>query len=319
MTTLDVSNHDLSTFDAPCLAANGVGRIIVGCWDAAATREIIRRARAAGIVCEDLYAYLYYGTSWEQREVINALNLAAELGGIRRVWLDCEADAANEAAGQTPASRRTATWGAVARVRGAGLAPGIYTYEWYWRAQMENTSAFAALPLWYANYGTNDPSAPRPPIHRVSFGGWDEIAAHQYSSTIPVCGRGRDHNYWYLEEAEMPDPRVDALITDIAELRHVLTGYEDRIAQAIVLNDWRYERTLTPEGAPYEWDKAHPAGRSLIGFAANLNTALLRTIAQVRELAMVANHDALIDWAAIRRELQDVVDTLPAAANVEEG
>jgi len=113
----------------------------------------------------------------------------------------------------------------VRMVRGAGLTPWLYG----------NASDLISIcgPLlyqelvWLANYGTNDPANPRPPITEMNFGsGIVKLAAHQFSSTIEVAGRVRDHSYLFMEE-DMPDPRVDALMGDIAALkRAVFAGSE---------------------------------------------------------------------------------------------
>lgn len=199
MVTLDLSNHDLSTFDPVCLRAAGVERVIAGCWDLEATKAIVAGCRANGIIAEDLYCFLYYGLPWETREVENAISIARS-GGISRVWLDCEASPPNERSVITPEERIQATITAGLALEREGVEIGIYTGEYYWRSQMANTGSFAHVPLWLANYGTNDPKHPRPPITEVSFGGWSKVSVHQYSSTIEVCGRRRDHNYWMMEE-----------------------------------------------------------------------------------------------------------------------
>ena len=240
---LDVSNHDLSTFDAECLRASGVERIIIGCWDYTATETILKRARAAGIVVEDLYAYLYYGLGYEQREVTNALSLARQYGGIRRIWADCEAVRPYEAPGMTPHGRIQATWRAVEAIASAGIQPGIYTYRYYWLNQMANTTEFSKLPLWFANYGMNDPNNPIQPIREVDFGGWRTLAAHQYSSTIVRCGRVRDHNYWYLDEEDDM-----ALREEIDRLKVALFAGSERrgmsFEEKLRLANWYIDETI---------------------------------------------------------------------------
>ncbi|MGE3706744.1 MAG: GH25 family lysozyme [Vicinamibacterales bacterium] len=201
MVVLDLSNHDYSTFDPACLART-VERVIVNCWDRGITRDIVLRSRAYGIDAEDLYCYLYFGQQWEQREVENAVALIADIGGIKRVWLDVEADPPNEIVGMTTAGRVAAIDRALATLP-TSVQPGIYTYGPYWVGQMNSSVRYRHLPLWYANYGTNDPKAPRGPIQAVNFGGWSAVSVHQYSSTIEVCGRGRDHNYWFIPEGEV--------------------------------------------------------------------------------------------------------------------
>lgn len=74
---------------------------------------------------------------------------------------------------------------------------------------------FRNTKLWLANYGTNDPNEPTAPIKLVSLGPWGEVAIHQYSSTIVVAGRVRDHNYLLIEpEEEMTEDRVRELIRE---------------------------------------------------------------------------------------------------------
>lgn len=219
MTTLDVSIYDYTTFNEDCFAANGIQRLIVGTSVLGASYAMITRGRAAGITVEDLYGFIYYGLGWESRDLDNCLALAAELGGIKRIWLDCEAGFSDngiqddtEAPGVTVDYRQAATGNQALRVEAHGIQPGIYTGAFWWPSKMGNTSAFADVPLWLANYGTNDPNNPRSPITEVNFGGWTTVAAHQYSSTIGLCGRDvRDHNYWFLED-DMPDPRIDKIL-----------------------------------------------------------------------------------------------------------
>src|SRR5688572_5356097 len=91
MSVLDISNHDYSTFDADCLKRQGVERVIIGCWIKAQTKDMALKCRAAGIEVEDFYAFVYYRLGHERWEVNNALALAAEIGGIKRIWIDCEA------------------------------------------------------------------------------------------------------------------------------------------------------------------------------------------------------------------------------------
>lgn len=221
MSVLDISNHDYSTFAPQCFADNGVTRAIVGCWERELSEDMVRRNRAVGIASEDLYAYLYYGQPWERRELDNALSIAAELGGIERIWLDCEADPPNEAVGMTPGQRVARTMSAARTVELAGIEADIYTYEPYWLTKMANTTAFSDRKLWLANYGWNDPAAPRPPITTVNFGGWATVSAHQYSSTIWLCGRRRDHNYWFLEE---DDEMSEEDRQRIARLERIVAG-----------------------------------------------------------------------------------------------
>jgi hypothetical protein len=245
MVTLDVSIYDYSTFDAPCLKANGVERLVVGSSSLAASAQMVKRGRDAGIIVTDLYAFIYYGLGYESRDVDNCLQLASELGGITRIWLDCESGFSDdgvqndtEAPGISVQYRHMRTREQRFRVEAAGLECGIYTGQFWWPSNMGNTAEFSDLPLWLANYGSNDPNNPRPPITEVNFGGWTTVAAHQYSSSIPVCGRGRDHNYWF-EEEESPLKLTEAqtenlLLRLFAGREFVETATrEERLARAV--------------------------------------------------------------------------------------
>lgn len=215
MTTLDLSIYDYSTFAPSCFAANGVERVIIGTSNLAASRDMIVGCRAAGIAVEDLYGFIYYGLSYESRDLDNCLALAAELGGITRIWLDCESGFSDngveddtEAPWVTVEDRFLATMDQRRRVEAAGLQAGIYTGIYWWRSKMADSHAFADLPMWLAYYGANDgQQQPITELGIFSFGGWTKTAAHQFASTIGLCGRAnRDHNYWFIPDSEEDSP-----------------------------------------------------------------------------------------------------------------
>ena len=158
MKVLDVSIYDFSTFDAECFAANDVGRLIVGTSNYSAAKTMVTQARDAGIIVDDLYGFIYYGLGWESRDLDNCLALAAELGGIERVWLDCESGFSDngvqddtEAPGISVAYRVSKTWEQRRRVESAGITCGIYTGAFWWPSKMGNSPLFSDLPLWSAN------------------------------------------------------------------------------------------------------------------------------------------------------------------------
>lgn len=217
MRVLDLSNHDYATFDPACLRAAGVERVILGCWDFAIAEAMLLALRAHGIVAEDLYCFLYYRLPWENNDVLNATVLHERHGGIERVWLDCEAEfdgpgglLDTEAPGTTVALRQEITQSWYTTLEREGYQAGIYTGRFWWADKMGDDRWFAqaGAPLWLANYGTDDPDNPRRPVTEADFGGWTRVAVHQYSSSIPVCGRGRDHNYWFLEEPMTPEEKA---------------------------------------------------------------------------------------------------------------
>lgn len=273
MRVLDLSNHDWPTFDAACLKAAGVTRVILGCWDFAIAESMLLALRREGIVVEDLYCFLYYRLPWENNDVLNARELARRHGGIERIWLDCEATfdgpaglLDTEAEGTTPGQRNLITALYFAELRGA-FQVGIYTGQYWWRDKMGDSRAFDDLPLWLANYGTNDPDNPRTPITSVDFGGWTTAAVHQYSSTIPVCGRGRDHNYWFLEEGLSVDDKAR-----LDRLERIVAGYG--IAKDLSKPD---ERTTGEEALAYadakQWSAFLGLGLNQVAAAQALKAA----------------------------------------------
>lgn len=207
----DISNYDYDedtdepTWPGQFLAA-GISGIIVGSqWPYKAAAQI-EQARAQGLRVIGTYA---------EPDTESAIALAKSCGA-GFVGLACERGSILTYA-EILADVRA--------VRAAGLTPWLYG----------NAGDLVSIcgPLlyqelvWLANYGANDPANPRSPITEMNFGsGVVKLAAHQFSSTIVVAGRNRDHSYLYMEE-EMPDPRVDALISDIAALkRAVFAGSE---------------------------------------------------------------------------------------------
>lgn len=233
MSVLDLSNHDEPTFDAGCLAASGVTRVIMGCQlGAGPARRMVPALRGAGIEVRDLYAFLGFRDWWTQ-PAEQAVAAARALGGITRIWLDAEADNANDGTSGddvTPPMRLTRLGQAVSIVEAAGFAAGVYTARWWWVPRMADSRAFSQYPLWLGGPYQAEP------IREVAFGGWRDVAIHQYTSTFVVCGRGRDANHVFEEEDEMADPRVDELVAALGGIERIrawnangndlLLGYE---------------------------------------------------------------------------------------------
>ncbi len=207
---LDSSNYDQATFNAQCFKDAGVTEVIVGCQDPVIARQQIAALRSVGILVRRLYGFDYFtaGTGIGNGDIIDAILIAHEVGGIERIYVDCEIDNTPD----DPADRNAEVRACVADIEAAGFEASIYTAPWWWVPHHANTAEFSHLSLWFANYGANDGQLP--PIHELgflSFGGWTQCDVHQYTSTLNICGRGRDANYVF-EEEDMADPRVDALI-----------------------------------------------------------------------------------------------------------
>jgi hypothetical protein len=267
----------------------------------------------AGIKAEDLYAYLYFGLPHEGREVENALAIAREEGGIKRIWLDVEATGSWEAPGMTPERRITAVRRYVNDIRNAGIEPGIYTGRWYWPTYMANTTEFSSLKLWHAEYGPN--SEPAPPIQTVSYGGWSRVSVHQYTSLYFVCGRRRDANYWWIPEEEENDMEV------LEKLRND-PAYAKAFAEALIKHpDARNIIGTTAKDLPVHlaidpgprqaWADLF---RQLIGPLA-VKTEVENALRQVARTAELGTEDLGQGLRAIWRRLQKLGAQLATAAD----
>lgn len=234
---LDLSQYDLPTFDAACLKAEGAQGAILGVFSRGNPPDDMAAAaaalKAAGVPVVGFYGVIYFGDAHGQvRDVSWAIELAKRYGA-KRVWLDCEIDA-NQAGWTaaptpTPAQRVQAIRHAVELVEHSGLLPGIYTAAWWWNPNTASSRAFAHLPLWHAQYGPN--GDPRSQVTHVNYGGWSEVAVHQYTSTKVICGRGRDHNYYTLEEdfEGMASAEYEELLARIDRVeKAAVSGAEDR-------------------------------------------------------------------------------------------
>lgn len=206
MICLDVSNYDHPTFDAACLRAAGVDRLIVGCQRPALAADMVAKAQTAGIEVIGTYAFLYFGIDFLGQT--DAAIAVAKASGVRRVWLDVEATGQHERAGMSPGVRCAELAECVARVEAAGLEAGIYTGAWYWVPYMKS-AAFAHLPLWHAAYPTDGSE-----VREVAYGGWTKVAIHQYTSGLNVCGRDRDANYVFEDGDEMTEAEVKKIVEE---------------------------------------------------------------------------------------------------------
>jgi len=203
VTLLDISNYQ-HPWPAARAKADGCSEVIVGCQKEAIAHAIINVCVAADLPVVGLYAFLYWNvdTIDQTRTAIRV----AKKTGQQMIWLDCEnSDDADPDA--TPWQRQTQLAECVSAVQDAGLNCGIYTGGPFWMREMGNTRDFSHLPLWYSNYGLND--ATQPPITKVSFGGWADVAIHQYTSLFPCAGMLLDANYDFMEDDMTPQEKAD--------------------------------------------------------------------------------------------------------------
>lgn len=224
MTVLDLSQYDLPTLttgNTKAMADYGVTGAILGVYSPTNAPEEMaaaaERLRDAGISILGFYGLIYFGHPYgETRDVDWAIQLAQRYG-VSRVWLDCEIDAFEvgfvNSTAPNPEKRVAAVQRAVDRVQDAGLNAGIYTGSWWWSPKTWNSTAFSHLPLWHAAYPYDGQ-----PIRTVNYGGWTDVAIHQYTSSLYVAGRNRDANYVFMEEEDMSalEDRVSLLERIIA-------------------------------------------------------------------------------------------------------
>jgi len=236
---LDLSHYDLATFDAPCLYAKGVRRVILGTYSRNATIQMIVGCRAAGIQVVGLYGLPYFGNNdyYVNRDIDAAIAIAKQYG-IGTVWVDAEIDAWQigvDVPPSNPSQRTAQLQGQLDKVTNAGLRAGIYTAKWWWSSGIGNGFEFAKYPLWHAIYTGNGSPVPNP-----GFGGWTSAEIHQYTSTRELCGRGRDANYLFtevdaesIEEDDMA--AIEELEKRIAELERRTGGTDERARNADLL------------------------------------------------------------------------------------
>lgn len=220
MVVLDISHYDLPTLNPRCFRESGVTGVICATYSPVDAPHQMRRAAQSlldeGISILGFYGFIYFGSPYgEVRDVQWAIQLAQEFE-VRRVWLDCETDGVDngftDAYRPQPWERVRAIHSAVEAVEAAGLEPGVYTGSWWWPRGTGNSTDFAHLPLWNSYYDQD------PDIDGLPYGGWTTAAVEQYSSTIPICGRNRDHNKVYELEDDPMTADERALLLKMASV-----------------------------------------------------------------------------------------------------
>jgi hypothetical protein len=194
------------------------------------TRAQIRSARAAGC---SVGGYVWcYRDEDPRKTVRDAVALARSCGvELPVLWLDCETYTVN---GEVRDPGPDAPWlrAAVDECRALGVRPGIYTGGWWWREYMNNSRAFADLPLWTAEYDGNTN------IDDVTlFGGWTRASGKQWATKLPGGGE-LDRNVFVDDVCQgttTPEPEPAPAPT-LAELEAASPG----IGQNIL--DWQRAR-----------------------------------------------------------------------------
>lgn len=212
---LDLSNYDLATLDVDGFKAAGVDRVILGSWPLGDMRAAANKLRAGGIEIIGFYGFIYFGDAGgELRDITAAIALAKDFG-VSRVWMDCETDANQQgwhsAPAPTPEERVIAIGLRRQLIEAAGLQPGIYTGAWWWPSATNNSTAFSDLPLWHSAYVDNAGTFSE--VRTVNYGGWTDVAIHQWTSTNYLCGKNRDCNTVF-EEDDMTPEQVRAIVRE---------------------------------------------------------------------------------------------------------
>jgi hypothetical protein len=186
----------------------------------------VESARANGC---SVGAYVWaYRSSDPRKTVRDGLALARRCGFVPPVlWIDCE-DYLDEDPGPNAAWLREA----VDECRREGVRPGIYTGGWWWRDKMGNTTEFADLPLWAAEY-----SGPQDPSSCTLFGGWTRACGKQWTDNPvdrnvfldEVCTSG-------LPMAEEPAEGQDEASPDISRPR---IRYDSKIECVFQTGNWQ--------------------------------------------------------------------------------
>jgi hypothetical protein len=209
----DTANHaefaaDVSVWETPlaqsqmdCFWDSGVRHVIVGTQDALVAKQQLAMAVSRGMTV-DAYVYLY----WD-RDVTAQIEAAfAMVQGfpIGRMWLDIEQDPKGLGSNTLiPMIQHGLTTCAAH----AGVTCGIYTGPGWWKTYLANTTAFTAVPLWYAQYNKKRSLTDWSTEH---FGGWSSPVAKQFQ-TAPLCAvGGADWNV--MQVSATPTVSVDRTV-----------------------------------------------------------------------------------------------------------
>jgi GH25 family lysozyme M1 (1,4-beta-N-acetylmuramidase) len=305
---IDVSSHQSSDLGS-LISTHGPNHIVVRLYlpeenpSQDHTRAQIASARAAGCTVGG-YVWCYQDMD-PRKTVRDAIALARSVHLMLPVlWLDCEtyknSSGVTERGPDAPWIRAAAD-----ECRQLGVRPGIYTARWWWRDFMDDTTEFADLPLWAAEYDDN------PDVDDVTlFGGWTRASGKQYAEKLP-SGAGLDQNVFRDEvtaDGATPPPPSPTL----AELeatrpnfgRNVLEWQRARYGNSQNPNDYPACRThLRAIGTP------DPGEVEFVGFRRSTieeveagNPNIRRQLAEWQQ-ARRQNGEDPNDYEACRRHL----------------
>jgi len=164
----------------------------------------IKAAQAAGFTTD---VYMFPAGHSSTTGAAQAQKVLAAIKGVSvgRVWIDIEGVGSSW---PSSTSSNTQLFKDIANTLVAGGAQiGVYTQGWQWNSIMGSSTAGAAYPLWYAEYGngpghytTSDGTcqyagAAQSLSSFTKFGGWTKAFAKQYNGDCTKCGCSIDVNY----------------------------------------------------------------------------------------------------------------------------
>jgi hypothetical protein len=196
-----------SSSDVSCWMANGRDTIIIRA--SLETEQKKQQALQQIDVClaggmdVSVYGWVYW--DWGPEVTANAISELVGNRPIRWLWWDLEEEHG------VPGADKMMLWmkQAINETERLGLNTGTYTGAWYWNKYLRGRHDLNNRPLWDANYSQT------PYQGLISYGGWDPrlVFAHQYTSSMQLCGRELDGNghseYYYLyppRGAQVPPP-----------------------------------------------------------------------------------------------------------------
>lgn len=223
---------ELTAAEAAAMRADGIRKVIVGTGNPAPggagqwSRQQADAAIKAGL---DLEAYIYlYMAGSPEGQVQQAMNTMQGID-VGFWWLDAEDVSSPQL---TTGERITFLNRCISYLNSHEITDlGIYTGRWWWVPNMQNSSAFAHLPLWNSWYdGDPDPDG-------FPYGGWFTSTVEQFTGTTILHGHSVDLNYDYRYDEEddmgVTEERVREIIREEL-LKFDDVDDDDRLRQVMV-------------------------------------------------------------------------------------
>lgn len=241
----DISNHqgEITVARAQGWAAAGIQHVVVRA--SLERQSMVDLARRQMQACKDAglsisgYGWFYYSVDpadWARQ----TLNDYGDLGLVR-VWLDCEETTDVSLAINNVAW--IARW--LETLKAAGMPTGIYTGAWWWPQYTADSHAFAAEPLWTAQYDhVMDLNL------GLTYGGWTHpYAGKQYADDGMVGGMKLDLDLFSDEVVSAGED-----MSQVDELMSLLGYLQGDVATALqdALDGARAAKTAAARKAAYD-------------------------------------------------------------------